>query len=101
MEPRACPRRGRPAATAFGAGAGWGAAGGVFVLETCMSSPFPTAKNLAGFGPDHSRLMRAFPRLQMILVLACDHAAPGNRVSVDAQGKPVVHYRFTGEVIAS
>lgn len=72
-----------------------------YVLETCMYFPFTTAKNLAGFGEDHSRLMRAFPRLQMILVLACDHAVPGNRVSIDAQGKPVVHYRFTNEVIAS
>jgi len=72
-----------------------------YVLETCMYFPFTTAKNLAGFGPDHSRLMRAFPRLQMILVLACDHAVPGNRITVDRDGKPVVHYRFTAEVIAS
>ena len=72
-----------------------------YILETCMYFPFTTAKNLAGFGADHSRLMRAFPRLQMILVLACDHVVPGNRVSVDAQGRPVVHYRFTTEVIAS
>jgi len=72
-----------------------------YVLETCMYFPFTTAKNLAGFGEDHSRLMRAFPRLQMILVLACDHAVPGNRVSIDSRGRPVVHYRFTEEVIAS
>ncbi|HLA76231.1 MAG TPA: GMC family oxidoreductase [Vicinamibacteria bacterium] len=72
-----------------------------FVLETCMYFPFTTAKNLAGFGPDHSRLMRAFPRLQMILVLACDHAVSGNRITVDGEGKPVVHYRFGADVIAS
>ncbi len=72
-----------------------------FVLETCMYFPFITAKNLAGFGPHHSRLMRAFPRLQMILVLACDRAVPGNRITVDRDGKPVVHYRFTDPVIAS
>lgn len=70
-----------------------------FVLETCMYFPFTTAKNLAGFGRPHSTLMRAFPRLQMILVLACDKAVPGNRVSVDRDGKPLVHYRFTGETI--
>src|SRR5262249_21734750 len=70
-----------------------------FVLETCMYFPFTTAKNLSGFGAAHSRLMRAYPRLQMILVLACDHALPGNRVDVDASGKPVVRYRFTDEVI--
>ena len=72
-----------------------------FVLESCMYFPFTTAKNLAGFGAPHSKLMHAFPRLQMILVLPCDKAVAGNRVSVDRDGKPVVHYRFTKETIAS
>jgi len=71
-----------------------------FVLETCMYFPFTTAKALSGFGPDHSRVMRAFPRLQMILVLACDAATPGNRISVDDAGRPVVHYRFTRETVS-
>jgi choline dehydrogenase-like flavoprotein len=31
----------------------------------------------------------------MILVLACDRAVPGNRISVDRDGRPRVHYRFT------
>ena len=70
-----------------------------FVLETCMYFPFITAKNLTGFGPAHSQLMNAFPRLQMILVLACDRAVPENRITVDAKGRPVVHYTFTPEVI--
>ena len=72
-----------------------------FLLETCMYFPFTTAKNLAGFGAPHSRLMHAFPRLQMILVLACDKAIPENRITVDRGGKPVVHYRFTERVIES
>lgn len=72
-----------------------------YVLETCMYFPFVTAKNLTGFGPDHSTLMRAFPRLQMILALACDKAVPGNRITVNGAGKPVVHYRFTPAVIRS
>jgi choline dehydrogenase-like flavoprotein len=70
-----------------------------FVLETCMYFPFTTAKALTGCGPDHSAVMHAFPQLQMILVLACDRPAPGNRVAVDARGQPVVHYQFTPEVI--
>ncbi len=70
-----------------------------YVLETCMYFPFTTAKNLTGFGAAHGALMRAFPRLQMILVLACDKAVPHNRVSVNAEGEPVVHYRFTPETI--
>lgn len=69
-----------------------------FVLETCMYFPFVTAKNLTGFGPDHSTLMQAFRKLQMILVLACDRAVPENRISVDRTGRPRVHYRFTSEV---
>ena len=65
-----------------------------FVLETCMYFPFVTAKALTGFGPAHAAAMRAFPRLQMILVLACDRAADGNRITVDKEGTPVVHYAF-------
>jgi choline dehydrogenase-like flavoprotein len=72
-----------------------------FVLETCMYFPFVTAKNLTGLGPDHERLMRAFPRLQMILVLACDKAVPSNRVAVDRAGRAVVRYRFTPRVVDS
>ncbi|MDX1675543.1 MAG: FAD-dependent oxidoreductase, partial [Longimicrobiales bacterium] len=70
-----------------------------YVLETCMYFPFITAKNLTGFGEGHSRLMRAFPRLQMILVLALDKAVPENRIEVDDDGQPVVHYTFTDPVV--
>ncbi|MFN2315386.1 MAG: GMC family oxidoreductase N-terminal domain-containing protein [Gemmatimonadales bacterium] len=69
-----------------------------YVLETCMYFPFTTAKNLTGFGPAHSALMRAYPRLQMILVLACDKASDGNSVGMSA-GKPVVNYQFSRETI--
>lgn len=72
-----------------------------YVLETCMYFPFITAKNLTGFGTDHGTLMRSFPRLQMILVLACDKATSDNRITVDRHGRPVVHYTFTPEVIRS
>ncbi len=69
-----------------------------FILETCMYFPFTTAKSLSGFGSHHSQLMQAFPRLQMILVLACDHVDEHNRVTIDRRGRPVVHYRFTPAV---
>jgi len=72
-----------------------------FVLETCMYFPFTTAKNMTGFGEEHSRFMRAFARLQMILVLACDRATPENRITIDRAGRPVVHYTFTREVVDS
>ena len=70
-----------------------------FVLETCMYFPFTTAKALAGFGTDHSAWMRAFPRLQMILVLGCDDVDTHNRVTIDRNGRPVVHYRFMPQVV--
>ncbi len=70
-----------------------------FLLETCMYFPFTTAKNLIGFGREHSELMSRMDRMQMILVLALDPALPENRVTVDAAGAPVVSYRFTDGVL--
>jgi choline dehydrogenase-like flavoprotein len=70
-----------------------------FVLETCMYFPFTTAKSLTGFGPEHSAFLRAFPRLQMILVLACDEADGHNRIAAGGDGRPVVHYRFAPETV--
>lgn len=70
-----------------------------FVLETCMYFPLVTAKNLTGLGQEHAAFLRAFPRLQMILVLACDRAGTGNRVGIDGKGQPRAHYRFTPEVV--
>jgi choline dehydrogenase-like flavoprotein len=69
-----------------------------FILETCMYFPFTTAKSLSGFGSAHAAFMHAFPKLQMILLLAIDHADEHNRVTVDREGRPVVHYRFTPTV---
>ncbi len=69
-----------------------------FVLETCMYFPFTTAKSLSGFGESHAAFMRVFPRLQMILVLAIDHANETNRVRIDRLGRPIVDYKFTREV---
>jgi choline dehydrogenase-like flavoprotein len=70
-----------------------------FLLETCMYFPFTTAKNLIGFGAEHADLMNRMNRMQMILVLAVDPALAENRVTVDSAGDPVVHYRFTDEVM--
>lgn len=72
-----------------------------FVLETCMYFPFTTAKALAGFGPLHSEVMRAYPRQQQILVLSADRADPENRITVDREGRPVVHYHYSADVIGA
>lgn len=68
-----------------------------FLLETCMYFPFVTAKNLAGFGAEHSRLMSAMDRMQMILVLALDPAEAHNRVTIDRNGDPEVRYALAAE----
>jgi choline dehydrogenase-like flavoprotein len=70
-----------------------------FLLETCMYFPFTTAKNLIGFGAGHAEMMARMDRMQMILVLAVDPTLAENRVTVDSAGDPVVHYRFTDEVL--
>jgi choline dehydrogenase-like flavoprotein len=45
--------------------------------------------------------MRAFPRLQMILVLAIDPALESNRIRVDADGEAVVDYTMGPDVLDS
>jgi len=70
-----------------------------YILETCVRFPFTTAKNVTGFGMDRSALMPAFPRLQMILVFACEEAMPGNRITINREGRPVAQYRFTPAVV--
>ncbi len=72
-----------------------------FLLETCMYFPFVTSKNLIGFGAEHSELMRAFSRLQMILVLAVDPALESNRVLVDGDGEAVIDYTMGPTVLDS
>lgn len=69
-----------------------------YLLETCMYFPFTTAKNIAAFGPAHAAMMQDFRRLQMILVLASDKAIPENRIAIDRDGNPRIHYTFTDEV---
>lgn len=72
-----------------------------FLLETCMYFPFVTAKNLAGFGEEHSALLRHMDRLQMILVLALDPPRWENRVTIDRKGDAVVDYHLSDQVIDS
>src|SRR5207247_8994018 len=65
----------------------------------CWCFPFGSAQSPAGFGATRSAIMHASPRLQMILMLACDHVASGNRIAVSRTGSPIVHYRVTPETI--
>jgi choline dehydrogenase-like flavoprotein len=72
-----------------------------FLLETCIYFPFILAKSLTGFGAEPDEFLSRFDRLQMILVLAMDHGERENRVAIDRKGNPVVHYRFSKELIQS
>lgn len=72
-----------------------------FLLETCMYFPFTTAKNLIGFGAEHSELMGRFDRLQQILVLALDPAREDNKIEVGRDGEAIVDYRLTHAVLDS
>ncbi len=72
-----------------------------FLLEACMYYPFVTAKNLIGFGPEHSELMKAFEQLQMILVLAVDEAEETNRIEIDRDLQPVVNYSLSDTTLDS
>ncbi len=65
-----------------------------FLLETCMYFPFTTSKNLVGFGPEVDELMSRFRYMQQILVLVLDEAHAENRVTINDEGKPVVHYKI-------
>lgn len=72
-----------------------------FLLETCMYFPFTTAKNIASFGKGHAAFLEDFRRLQMILILASDKAIAENRIAIDRDGNPRIHYSFTDEVRAA
>ena len=66
-----------------------------------MYYPFVTAKNLVGFGPEHTSLMQAFSKLQMILVLAIDKAEAGNHIEIDRDEQPVVAYTLSDATLDS
>ncbi|MFA6034530.1 MAG: GMC family oxidoreductase N-terminal domain-containing protein, partial [Myxococcota bacterium] len=67
-----------------------------FILETCFYFPFTTAKSCAGFGAEHSDLMRSYRNQQQIIALAYDEPEDRNRVTVDRSGDPVLDYRLSG-----
>lgn len=67
-------------------------------LEPAFAPPLATALHLGGMGPRHEAMLRAFPRLQMLRAVAIDRAADGHRVTLDADGEPLVQYRLTPAV---
>lgn len=63
-----------------------------FVLEPTFATPMVAAAQLTGFGPAHAKMMRGFPRLQMLRAIAHDTAADGNRITIARDGSAIVHY---------
>jgi choline dehydrogenase-like flavoprotein len=72
-----------------------------FLLETCIYFPFTLSKSLCGFGKNVDEMIGNFHHLQMILALISDEPKDYNRVAIDDNGKPMVHYRFDEQNITS
>lgn len=72
-----------------------------FIMETCMYFPFMTAKSLTGFGQEHADMVKNMDKLQQLIVLAFDKPLEQNRIYADKDGKPVIDYTLTPEVMAS
>jgi len=69
-----------------------------FLLESCMYFPFSFARNLVGFGPEVDEFISRYPHLQMTLALVLDEAHKHNRVTIDKQGNPQVHYDLDSNI---
>lgn len=72
-----------------------------YYLETSFYFPGVTAKNLPHFGAVHERFMRRYRQMMSILILAHDDPQPGNRITIDGDGQPVVDYTVSAEVKTS
>ncbi len=69
-----------------------------YYLETSFYFPGVTAKNQPHFGAVHERFMRRYRQMMSILILAHDDPQPGNRITIDGEGQPVIDYTVHPEV---
>ena len=65
-----------------------------FYLETSFYFPGVTAKNNPGYGELHSAIMRDYSKMMSILILIHDEAEKHNRIAINRNGNPIIHYRF-------
>jgi choline dehydrogenase-like flavoprotein len=72
-----------------------------YYLETSFYFPGVTAKNQPHFGAVHERFMRRYRQMMSILILAHDDPQPGNRITIDSDGTPVIDYRVHPNVKGS
>ena len=69
-----------------------------YYLETSFYFPGVTAKNQPHFGDVHERFMRRYRQMMSILILAHDDPRPGNQITIDSDGHPVIDYTVHPEV---
>jgi len=70
-----------------------------FKLEVPPVHPILAATTLPGFGAAHAELMAKLPHLQVVIALLRDgfHPdSPGGRVTLQADGSPLLDYAMTG-----
>jgi choline dehydrogenase-like flavoprotein len=68
-----------------------------FYLETSFYYPGITAKNIPGYGKEHQEIMKAYAKMMSILILMHDKAESKNRISIDKNGNPIIHYSIADE----
>jgi choline dehydrogenase-like flavoprotein len=68
---------------------------GGYLLVPFFAQPVVVASLLPGFGADHHRVMAAYPRLALALVML--HDRTGGRVELDSTGRAAVSYHLNDE----
>jgi choline dehydrogenase-like flavoprotein len=72
-----------------------------YLIETAFYFPGVTAKNLPGFGLQHSEWMKQYRRLMSVIVLELDEPEERNRVSVSRRGTTVLDYRLSDQSVSN
>lgn len=72
-----------------------------FYLETAFYYPFITTKHLGLWGQELKDLMRSYNRMMTQIILNHDPSLPTNRILIDKQGNPELHYTLAPESIES
>ncbi len=72
-----------------------------YFLETSFYYPGITAKNNPGFGAEHQALMKDYQKMMSILILSHDMAEEHNKITLDKNQNPILHYTVHPEVKTS
>lgn len=72
-----------------------------YYIETAFYYPFVTTKHLGLWGQELKDLMKSYDRFMTQIILNHDKASPGNRITLDKSGNPVLDYTLSDASIAS